>query len=147
MPLAVGTTRGLVAVVLVAIATVLVGCTPWPCVDDTIASSSAPDAGFVATVVRRNCGSTTPIVVRFYVKETATGGTHELFKMSGPFTAKLVWKEPRLLHAIVTDYLGDKTGSWMDTIETQIAAHRDIKFGDLHVVVGSPRQFGLVPAQ
>ena len=142
-----GTTRRLAAVVGVAIATVVVGCTPWPCVDDTLASSSAPDAGFVATVVRRNCGSTTPIVVRFYVKETATGGTYELFKMSGPFTAKFVWKEPRVLHVVVTDYLGDKTGSWMDTIEKQIAAHRDIKYHDLRIVVGSPRQFGLMPAQ
>ena len=139
-------TRRRFSVVLV-LGLTLAGCTPWPCRDDTIAKGPSPDAEFVATVVRRNCGSTAEVVAYFYVQQAADGGNHELFRMTGPFTAQFVWKQPRLLHVVVTDYLGDKTGSWMDIIENQIAAHRDIRYRDLHVSVGSARQFGLVPQQ
>lgn len=133
-----------IAVTLLLLAT-LAGCTPWPCRDDTIAKGSSPDAEFVATAVRRNCGATSEVVVRFYVQQAADGDTHELLRMDGPFTAQFLWKQPRLLHVVVTDYLGDKTGSWMDIIEKQVAPYRDIRYGDLHVMVGSARQFGLVP--
>jgi hypothetical protein len=139
-------TRRWFSVVLV-LGLTLAGCTPWPCRDDTLAKGSSPDAEFVATAVRRNCGATTEVVVRFYVQQAADGNTYELFSMDGPFTAQFVWKQPRLLHVVVTDYLGDKTGSWMDIIEKQVAAHRDIRYRDLHVRVGSARQFGLVPQQ
>ena len=123
----------------------LAGCTPWPCVDDTLAKAPSPDAAFVATVVRRNCGSTAEVVAYFSVQQAAGGGSHELFRMTGPFTAQFVWKQPRLLHVVVTDYLGDKTGSWMDIVEKQVAPYRDIRYADLHVIVGSARQFGRVP--
>ena len=132
--------RRLSVVLIVAMA--LSGCTPWPCIDDTLAESRSPDAAIAASVVRRNCGSTTEVVAYFYVQHNADGKSHELFRMTGPFTARFEWKQPRLLHVVVADYLGDKTGSWTETIEKQIAAHRDIRYRDLRVLVGSTRQFG-----
>src|SRR3954471_3726957 len=133
---------------LVAVAGLMLGgCTPWPCRDDTLAKSSSHDAAFVATVVRRNCGSTSEVVAYVYVQQATDAGAHELFTLTGPFTAQFVWKQPRLLHIVVSDYLGDQTGDWMDTIERQVAPHRDIRYRDLHVLVGSARQFGLLPRQ
>lgn len=117
-------------------------CTPWPCVDQTIARSTSPDAAFTWMIVERNCGATSEVNVRFNLRDA--DGTRELFRLSGPFSARFVWKSPRLVHIVVMFKVFDDPDAW-PAIESLLPANRDLRHGDLRIVVGTSRQFGIPP--
>ena len=116
------------------------GCTPWPCVDTTVATSSSPDAAFSTSVVHRDCGAMGEVGARFNIRQADDRGTEVLFSLVGPFTATFVWEQPRVLRVVVGYGTKDDPAAWPE-IEKQIEPYRNLRYRDVRIRAGTSRQF------